>query len=311
MNTTGTIFDIQRFSLHDGPGIRTTVFFKGCPLHCLWCHNPESQDFLPEISYNPTTCITCGACVAVCPLGCHTMDDARHGFDRTHCTRCGRCADACCTGALVQIGRLATVEEVLADVLRDKPFYDTSGGGLTLSGGEPLAQPAFAAALLAAAKANGLHTAVETSGSIPFAVFAAVLATVDLFLYDIKETDSDAHLRFTGGNLDAILANLHQLDHAGAAIRLRCPIIPGLNDRDTHFEELARIAGSLQNVQGIDLIPYHPLGTGKTEHLGKTNSYQAKMPTDDTVAHWHLLLHAAAGRNPYLSNSSQEQPSAR
>ena len=290
MSTTGTIFDIQRFSLHDGPGIRTTVFFKGCPLHCLWCHNPESQDFLPEISYTPSTCIACGACVDACPHNGHALDHGTHRFNRAFCTRCGQCVDACCTAALVRIGRPATVEDVLADVLRDKLFYETTGGGLTLSGGEPLAQPEFASALLTAAKANGLHTAVETSGAVPFAAFEKTLNSVDLFLYDIKETDRDAHLRVTGGNLENILENLHRLDDAGAAIRLRCPIIPGINDRDTHFEEIVRIARSLRSVPKIDVIPYHPLGTGKSGHLGKMNLFTAKKPDADTVNRWITTL---------------------
>lgn len=287
---TGTLFDIQRFSIHDGPGIRTTVFLKGCLLHCLWCHNPESQDFLPEISDNAASCIHCGACVEACPEGCHTVFDDAHRFDRTRCTRCGLCAEACCTGALERIGRTATVEEVINDVLRDKPFYASSGGGMTLSGGEPLAQPTFASALLRAAKLEGLHTCVETSGAVPFSIFAEVMPFVDLFLFDIKETDRDSLLQTTGAKQDEILANLKKLDDAGASIILRCPIIPGLNDRDDHFVALARLAEKLRGIRGIDLIPYHALGTGKTASLGKPDAFASTMPSDATVENWLGML---------------------
>ena len=289
---TSTIFDIQRFSIHDGPGIRTTVFLKGCPLHCLWCHNPESQDFLPEISYDPATCIHCGACIDACPQACHTLDNGTHRFDRTRCTRCGLCADACCTGALERIGRTATVGEVMDDVLRDKPFYASSGGGMTLSGGEPLAQPEFSAALLRAAKREGLRTCVETSGAVPFSTFADIMPFVDLFLYDIKETDPVSLAQATGARMDEVLGNLKKLDDAGASIILRCPIIPGLNDREDHFIALARLAEKLHGIRGIDLMPYHPLGTGKQARTGKPDAFVSTMPSDATVENWLGKLQA-------------------
>lgn len=290
--STGMIFDIQRFSLHDGPGIRTTVFLKGCPLHCLWCHNPESQDFLPEMAFNAASCINCGACVEVCPEGCHAVPAGVHRFDRARCTRCGLCADASCTGALERIGRTASVEEVMNDVLRDKPFYASSGGGMTLSGGEPLAQPEFCAALLRAAKREGLHTCVETSGAVPFSTFTDIMPFVDLFLYDIKETDPASLAQATGAKMDEVLGNLERLDDAGASIILRLPIIPGLNDREDHFLTLAHLAEKLRGIRGIDLLPYHPLGTGKLARIGKPDSFVSEAPSDATVERWLGTLHA-------------------
>lgn len=295
---TGIVFDIQRFSIQDGPGIRTTVFLKGCPLHCQWCHNPEAQDFLPEISYNRAMCIACGACIAACPEGCHTIDNGNHHFDRTRCTRCGLCAEACCTGALERIGNTTTVDDIMAVVLRDKPFYDQSGGGMTLSGGEPLAQPAFAAALLAAAKREGLHTCVETSGAVPFSNIEANLNFVDLFLFDIKATDSTSLFHATGASLDDVLYNLEKLDATGASIILRCLIIPGFNDCEAHFRAIACIAETLRGIRGIDVLPYHPLGTGKKERLGKSNLFTFAMPSDVTVENWISTLRACVPRVP-------------
>lgn len=288
----GTIFDIQRFSINDGPGIRTTVFLKGCPLHCLWCHNPESLDRLPEISYNPALCIICSACVAACPEGCHTINNGAHHFDRTQCTRCGLCTDACCTGVLDRIGNTMTIDDIMAVVLRDRPFYETSGGGMTLSGGEPLAQPTFAAALLDSAKRAGFHTCVETSGAVPFSSIETVLDFVDLFLYDIKATHSASLLRATGASSNTILDNLKKLNAFGASIILRCPIIPNFNDNEAHFQAIADLARTLHGIRGIDVLPYHPLGTGKKEHLGKSNTFTSEMPSDATVRNWIATIQA-------------------
>ncbi len=285
---TATVFDIQRFSLHDGPGIRTTVFLKGCPLHCRWCHNPESQDPQPEIGFDAAKCIACGACVAVCPEGCHSLDsNGQHTFNRTRCTRCGACVGACCTGALEKIGRDMTVAEVMDTVRRDKPFYDSSGGGLTLSGGEPLARPAFSSALLAAAAAEGIHTAVETSGFGPPERYRAIAPLARLVLFDCKETDPARHLLFTGAPLDAILANLRLLDHLGTELILRCPLIPGTNLRDDHRDGIARLATELHHLREIHLIPYHPLGIAKQERIGRTPDCTEPAFTDrDVIQTW-------------------------
>lgn len=271
MNTPlhGIVFDIQKFSIHDGPGIRTTVFLKGCPLNCRWCHNPESKDATAEISYHADRCLQCGRCVAVCPHGGHRISDQRHRFDRSRCTRCGACAGACYAQALEVVGRPMTVDEVLDEVMKDAPFYATSGGGMTVSGGEPMAQFAFTRALLAGARARGLHTCMETSGFAAPAQFEAVRTLTDLFLYDLKETDAARHKQWTHVALAPILRNLRDLDRSGSRIILRCPVIPGLNDRDDHFAGIAALAGELGHLEEIHVMPYHPLGKSKSDRLGK------------------------------------------
>lgn len=265
----GIIFDIKRFAIHDGPGIRTTVFFKGCPLRCAWCQNPEGMNPQPETLYYEHLCTGCGACLEACPTVAHTIEDGQHAFNRDLCTADGLCAKACRSDALRLAGREVRVDEVLEAVLRDKVFYETSGGGVTLSGGEPLMQGEFAAALLAAAKASGLHTALDTSGFASWEEFERVLPLVDLFLYDIKDTDEHRHLRYTGVELDGILNNLKSLDAAGAKILLRCPIVPGVNHTEEHIGRLAELAGSLSGIVGMERLAYHTLGLAKWRALGR------------------------------------------
>jgi len=273
---TGIIFNIQKFSIHDGPGIRTTVFLKGCPLHCLWCHNPESQEKKAEIMFMAEKCIGCGYCFRICPHACHVMKGGKHEFNRELCAQCGLCAKECYAQALEAVGKSMTVAEVMEEVAKDRPFYQTSGGGLTLSGGEPMMQPEFTAALLRAAKKEKINTALETCGYAPFDLYAALLDDVDLFLYDYKETDPELHKKFTGVDNALILENLITVDKREKKIILRCPIVPGLNDRVDHFAGIAATANRLKNIVEIQILPYHPLGESKSARLGKEYTLAGK-----------------------------------
>ena len=271
---TGRIFDIQHFSLDDGPGIRTTVFFKGCPLHCPWCHNPEGLHNITQLFFSSTRCTGCGSCVQVCPQGCHRLAGGIHQIDRTACTSCGSCAEHCLPQALRLVGETRAMDSLLTDLLREKAFYEASGGGVTLSGGEPMAQPEFAAALLKALRAEGISTCVETSGACSVSVLQEVAPFVNLFLLDIKETDPARHQVYTGFPLDGIYQNLEWLNRNGYPILLRCPVIPGYNDRPSHFQAVATLAQRLDCVSGIHLLPYHSLGLDKYNALGMTAPYR-------------------------------------
>lgn len=283
MNIKAIVFDIQKFSLHDGPGIRTTVFLKGCPLRCVWCHNPESWHPKPELLFSAAKCIGCGKCAAVCPNRAHRFEAGQHVFSRNLCLACGKCADVCPVEALELCGRFLTVEEVMTEVRKDCVFYENSGGGLTLSGGEPMMRPEFTFALLDAAKKEGIHTALESCGFAPLQEFARILPVTDLFLFDIKTMDEAKHLRFTGQDNRLILSNLEFLSGAGAEITLRCPLIPGLNDTPDELARLGQLAERLPGVKAIDVEPYHPLGVSKAERLGQTPAYSAEFASQEFV----------------------------
>ena len=278
----GLVFNIQRFSLHDGPGIRTAVFMKGCPLRCRWCHNPEGFFAISELEYNPVKCIGCGRC-SVCPQQCHVTEGGVHLFDRTGCVRCFRCVEACPSGALLRAGREYTVDEVMKTVESDRAYYDNSGGGMTLSGGEPLLQPEFSKALLSAAKDRGINTAIETSGYAPTEVIKEISPLVDVFLYDVKLTNDEDHKKYTGVDRGLILSNLRLMNEEGRTIVLRCPIIPGVNDKKEHFDAIADLANELVSVIRVDLEPYHDLGTTKYAKFGREAGFTADPPAKDRM----------------------------
>ncbi|MGL4738224.1 MAG: glycyl-radical enzyme activating protein [Cellulosilyticaceae bacterium] len=291
---TGMIFNIQRFCTDDGPGIRTTVFMKGCPLRCKWCHNPESLSKNPGIAWDQNKCTQCGKCIQICQQGCHRWqseaDGQVHVLDSAQCQSCGACIKCCPREALSLCGKQYTVDEVMHAVISDERFFRRSGGGLTVSGGEPLWQAEFVVALLRHAKSIGLHTCVETSGAVRDAAIEAVLPYTDLFLFDIKETDEARHLAYVGCSRKQILSNLGKIDAAGVPVKLRCPIIPGVNDREAHFEALAELGRSLQHCVGIQLMPYHELGTGKLRRHGLTEREVFEVPTEEMKAKWQTLL---------------------
>jgi len=275
----GLIFDIRQYSIHDGPGVRTTVFFKGCPLACAWCCNPESQAGHPELVWIRERCLGCDLCLAVCPRDALQTDAAgAKVIDLPRCDRCGQCAERCPGEALNLIGRWRTVEEVLAEVARDALFFEASGGGLTLSGGEPLVQADFAAELLRRYKheEKGAHTAVETCGFVEWPVLAHVAQNVDLFLYDIKHMDPAEHLRLTGRDNRLILDNARRLAAAGHGLVLRLPLIAGINDQPGNLAATAEFTRSLPGVGRIDILPYHRLGEAKYRRLGKAYALEGE-----------------------------------
>ena len=268
--TKGFVFDVRRYAIHDGPGIRTTVFLKGCPLSCWWCHNPESQAPGPEVIFREGRCIACGACIAACPEGALSRDAQGRPFAGPGaCARCGACAAVCYAEARRMAGREATVDEVMAEVERDAAFYERSGGGVTFSGGEPLMQIEFLDALLRASRGRGIHTALDTCGYAPWESIDRIRGMVDLFLYDIKLVDDARHREATGVSNGPIVENLLALSRYGHGIRLRFPVIPGINDDDTSVQEIGALASSLPSLIGIDIIPYNRLGVEKHARLGR------------------------------------------
>lgn len=297
---TGTIFNIQRFSLFDGPGVRTIVFLKGCPLRCKWCHNPEGLSPTRQLMYNTERCIGCGACIEACSLTCHTVEQGRHAFDRSRCISCGRCAEICYSRALTTVGQELTVDKIMETVLKDKSVYLESGGGLTLSGGEPLLQGEFAIALLKSAKSRGLHTCVETSGYGKTEVLAEMAEYVDLFLFDYKITGDDAHRELCGVPQTPILEHLTLLDALEAKVILRCPLLP-INRNDNHAEGIARAVLSHPSVTEVQIMPYHHLGIAKAEQLGITPAYEGTVEDRALVEAFVCDVQARCGEKVRVS----------
>jgi pyruvate formate lyase activating enzyme len=302
---SGTIFDIKKYSINDGPGIRTTVFFCGCPLSCLWCHNPESISLVPELLYREGRCLMCGACVETCPEEAISMesnifrrltDEGRETLesvvtDRAICTRCEICISACYSGARQFSGHEVTVTEVMAQVKREIPFYDESGGGVTFSGGEPLMQPGFLSALLRACREQEIHTVVDTSGFANWSVFEQIRRDVDLFLYDLKHMDSMRHREVTGVPNEPILSNLRALSEHGHRILVRIPLIPGINDDEQNLCQSGVFLASLPKLEGVELMGYHNIAQAKYEALSRQYKLaDTKPPTEGAMLQAAELL---------------------
>lgn len=297
----GNVFHIQRFSLYDGPGVRTVVFLKGCPLRCVWCHNPEGLSPQYQIQYNASKCIGCMDCVDACASGCHVAHGQAHIYHHDLCNACGKCAEVCCSGALSLCGRDFTPQEVMEQVLKDQGVYTTSGGGLTLSGGEPFAQADFTIALLQLAKNHGLHTCVETSGYADPQRLTQAAKYTDLFLYDYKITDDTLHQKLCGVSNKKILDNLSLLNDLGANVILRCPIIPGCNDDPEHIESIAALAAKHDCVQQIHLEPYHRLGIDKVTQLGLKRPFDTQPPSKETMEQLRQKIEALCHKPTQIS----------
>ncbi len=287
----GTVFDIQRFSIHDGPGIRTTVFLKGCSLRCFWCHNPEGIRPQPEIQFEPEKCIGCGECVKVCEQDAQHLENGQRWYDRDCCTVCGQCVETCFAGGLALIGRSMSVEAVLVEVLQDVAFYRSSGGGVTFSGGEPVLQTEFLAAVLERCQAEGVHTAIETAGYYPWERLERLLPHVDMVMMDLKHMDSERHRAATGAPNALILENARKLAESPVALLFRTPVIPTVNDTPEAIRAIAQFVQELSVLRGapipLDLLPFHRLAEQKYTHLGRTYTAHG-LP--DTVENFRELV---------------------
>ncbi len=285
LSKSGIIFDIQRYSIHDGPGIRTIVFIKGCPLKCPWCANPESQKMTLEIMYSKNLCSLCKRCIEVCSSNALKEVNGRIKVDRELCRVCGKCCQVCLMDARKIVGKRVTVDEVLSVVEKDRIFYERSGGGITLSGGEPLMQPEFSAALLAACKDKGLHTVIETSGYQKWELLWPVIINTDLVLLDIKIMDSSLHKEVIGVPNELILDNAKRISESGKEIIIRIPVIPGYNDSIDNLSNTAEFATKI-GVKEIHLLPYHRLGESKYERLGRKYELKdIKVPSKEYLEH--------------------------
>lgn len=280
----GVITEIERFALKDGPGIRTTVFFKGCNMACKWCHNPETLPLKPQLMTYPEKCIGCGACVKACKFGAREIVGGALRYNRSACTNCGACASHCFTGALVMAGKEMTVDEVMAEVLQDQPYYRNSGGGVTLSGGEVSTQPEFACELLQALKAAGISTAIETNLYAPWAVYQSLLPLVDLIMFDIKIFDPELHKKWTGVNNQRILENAKKVADLGIPFLVRTPVIPGVNDTEEEIGRIAEFVGQLGGAQYYELLLFNPLGESKYNALEMKNEFVGTRPTKEEGA---------------------------
>ena len=264
---TGTIFRLARFSVHDGPGIRTTVFLKGCPLRCRWCHSPESQEPEPQLALHDDRCLVCGTCLPSCGEGAIDEANGRYATDFSRCRACGACVARCPSGARELVGRRVTPDELVREIERDLVFFDESGGGVTFSGGEPLMQPDFLESMLVACRERALHTAVDTCGMADARTAERVLPLADLVLFDVKVVDEMRHRRITGGSNTAILANLRALAARHTEVRVRFPLVPALTADNENVRAVGGLLASL-GLDRVDVLPYHRAGLAKYERIG-------------------------------------------
>jgi pyruvate formate lyase activating enzyme len=291
---TGRIFNIQRFSVNDGPGIRTTVFLKGCPLNCAWCHNPESISPEKEVLLYMDRCIRCGKCVEICHHHAAIPINGAYGVDREQCTHCGECVDECVSEARNIVGRDMMVKEVMEEILKDQIYYEQSGGGVTFSGGEPLLQHEFLIALLTECRKEGIHTAVDTTGLTSPDILRKVAEQTDLFLYDIKTMDDGRHRQFTGVSNRPILDNLRLLDEWNKRVIIRVPVIPGVNMDLVSIGKIGEFSASLKNIREINLLPYHKTGIGKYGRIDAEYLLEAAEPPTE-----HQMSRVVEKLKPY------------
>jgi pyruvate formate lyase activating enzyme len=280
----GIVFDIQRYSLEDGPGIRTSVFLKGCPLNCMWCSNPESRILQPELAHFTSNCIKCGDCFKSCSIHAIAITDSGVKIDRSRCNLCEACAEACINNAMKMIGKEMSVEEIIREIVRDKPFYEDSSGGMTLTGGEPSYQARFAADILRASKYEGIHTAIETCGYTRWPNLKKLLNHTDLVLFDIKIIADELSKKYTGNGTSVILENLKQTDSIGKTIYIRFPFIPGFTDSPENLKAITELVKGLYNVAEIDILPFHQYGKHKYKSLGYNYTLSSLEPAQKKEA---------------------------
>lgn len=290
MNEVAAMLQAKRFAVHDGPGVRTTFFLKGCPLKCRWCHNPESISPHPQMAYYAHKCLNCGECVAVCPAGAHAFREGVHQFAMASCRNCGACEPVCLGGAMQFYGRPMAVDEAMRIALEDRSFYETSGGGVTLSGGEPLLQWKFCVAFLSELKRAGIHTALDSCGLVSREALEAVMPLTELFLIDFKHPDPEEHRKWTGRSNELICENLRFLSEQRARIEIRIPLVPGCNDSEEILKATGRFLGSLR-IECVKLLPYHDLARSKYRALGMPDTMpEAESPDDATLEQAAELL---------------------
>ena len=292
LEAKATIFDIQRFAVNDGPGVRTIVFFKGCPLHCRWCHNPESLAARPQLMYFSTKCVGCRLCEQVCPNDVHSFQNGVHSVAFDQCEACGKCLAVCCYDALTISGKLYSVSEVLEQIEKDKEFFGENGG-VTLSGGEPMFQAEFAILLARELQNRGINVCMETCGFARTELYRRIAPYIDQFLFDYKATPQEECKRLTGGNSELILKNLHLLNYLGKKIILRCPMIPEVNDTDEHLQAIANLQAGYPMIDHVELLPYHTMGEMKRVQIGEKADNEFRTATQQEKDRWIQTLETA------------------